>query len=157
MCSSNQPAGLQAGKGSMNFWENGCAQHCTSTPGAPGVSWPHSVSIFLIRFSFNWSISPVSFLHFLDKILSRYFQEPLLETPYHKCWEKYGRDLHTKDLSISYPIVCIFPSLLSAVTLGLVQNQSILTVLRNVLKMSLNDLLCAWPLESLMFWDLMSL
>lgn len=51
----------------------------------------------------------------------------------------------------------LFPSLLPAVTLGLAQNQSILSVLRNVLQMSLGDLLPACPLESPTFWDTMSL
>lgn len=113
-------------------------------------------SIFLVRISFHWGIPPASFLNFLDKIFSRYLQESL-ETHYHMFWEKCGKVLHSKDLSISYTIVCIFPSLLPAVTLGLVQDQSILTVLRNVLKMSLGHLLYVWPLESPTFWGSMSL
>lgn len=116
-----------------------------------------TLSTFLIRFSFHWGISPASFLHFLEDILSRYLQESLFGNSLSQVLRKMWKRPTQQDLSISYPIVWIFPSLLPAITLGLVQDQSILTVLRNVHKMSLRDLLRAWPLESPMFWDSMSL
>lgn len=47
---------------------------------------------FSLSFSFHWGLSPASFLHFLDKILSRYLQDSLfgnsLSQVLRKIWKK---------------------------------------------------------------------
>lgn len=160
MCSSNPLAGLRAGHRGMKCRENGLTQQRTSLRPheylelADCTQAVFSSTVFL--FIETFLLPP--FCHFWDKSLSTSICEShCLEPIYHKYWEKQGRDLYNQDLSIPNPIACIFPSLLPALTLAVFQDQSILTVLRNVLKLSLGYLLSAWSLESLTFWDWISL